>query len=116
MIVSHRSGNKESPTVTIFLLTAILLVWLISTLAGGREQVSNALTEGPSMPVALALGAMGPGLVLGHGEYWRLISACFLHFGLIHLAFNSWALVVFGPQLEKEFGKGRFLFLYVASG
>ena len=45
------------------------------------------------------------------GEWWRLITPMFLHAGLAHIAFNSYALYSFGPQVEAVFGYRRFLFI-----
>jgi membrane associated rhomboid family serine protease len=49
------------------------------------------------------------------GEWYRLLTSGFLHFGIIHLGFNMYFLYVLGPQLESPLGRGRFLLLYLAS-
>ena len=49
------------------------------------------------------------------GEWWRLITAAFLHGGLTHIAFNMYALYLFGPQLEREVGSVPFAAMYVAA-
>ena len=51
-----------------------------------------------------------------HGEWWRLITANFLHGGLLHLGFNTMSLFNLGPLAEQIFGTSRYLVLYVASG
>lgn len=48
-------------------------------------------------------------------EYYRIVSNGFLHFGIIHLAFNSFALFNLGSFLEREYGPQRFLGLYFAA-
>jgi len=50
------------------------------------------------------------------GQYWRLITPMFLHGSIIHLGFNLYALYIFGPGLERHFGRPRFIALYVLSG
>lgn len=50
------------------------------------------------------------------GEWWRLITPMFLHADLMHIAFNSYALYVFGPQVEALFGYRRFAVIYLLSG
>ena len=49
------------------------------------------------------------------GQWWRLITSGFLHFGPLHLAFNMWALWVMGKDLELALGRGRFLAIYLVS-
>jgi membrane associated rhomboid family serine protease len=53
---------------------------------------------------------------VANGEYWRLITAAFLHYGPIHLLLNMVALWWFGSLLEQRIGSGRFLLLYIVSG
>jgi rhomboid protease GluP len=65
--------------------------------------------------VQLAWGA-GFGPATKDGEWWRLGSAMFLHFGLLHLAINMWALWDAGRLVERLYGTLRFVALYFASG
>lgn len=50
------------------------------------------------------------------GEWWRAITSMFLHASLAHVAFNMWALYLFGPALERRYGSIPFAALYLASG
>ncbi|GEL16409.1 rhomboid family intramembrane serine protease [Pseudonocardia asaccharolytica] len=52
-----------------------------------------------------------PGLV-AHGEWWRVLTAGFLHYGPLHLVFNMLALWVIGKDIELVLGRGRFLAVY----
>lgn len=55
------------------------------------------------------------------GDVYRLLSSAFLHeplgsgFGILHIAFNMWALILIGPALERLLGRVRFLAIYVIS-
>lgn len=50
------------------------------------------------------------------GEWWRGLTAVFLHGSITHILFNSWALYLFGPAIERRFGSLSFASLYVAAG
>jgi rhomboid protease GluP len=51
-----------------------------------------------------------------NGEWWRLFTSMYLHFGLFHLLFNMWALGSMGPLVERLIGSARFLLLYLFAG
>lgn len=55
-------------------------------------------------------------LLVDRGEWWRVLSAMFLHGGILHVLFNMYALWLFGPVLERRFGSVSFLSLYLAAG
>jgi membrane associated rhomboid family serine protease len=57
----------------------------------------------------------GPGGI-ANGEYYRLFTSMFLHYGLVHLAMNMWALWVLGRTLEAALGPVRFAVLYLVAG
>jgi membrane associated rhomboid family serine protease len=59
--------------------------------------------------------AQRPDLV-SDGDWYRVISAMFLHGSITHILFNSWALWLFGPVIERRFGSASFLSLYLAAG
>ncbi len=55
------------------------------------------------------------GPLIAEGELWRLVTSGFLHGSLLHIGFNMYLLWMMGPQLEKAFGKAKFLLLYFGS-
>ncbi|NNE95020.1 MAG: rhomboid family intramembrane serine protease [Acidimicrobiales bacterium] len=55
------------------------------------------------------------GFTVAEGEWWRLVTAGFLHTSLLHIGFNMYLLWLLGPQLERAFGKVRFLLIYFGS-
>jgi rhomboid protease GluP len=62
-----------------------------------------------------ALGALHAPAVLA-GEWWRLGTSLFLHFGALHLIMNMLALRLLGPFVEFALGFGRFLIVYLLAG
>ena len=52
---------------------------------------------------------------LAHGEYWRLVTAGFLHGGILHIVMNSWVLFDLGAQVEEIYGSSRMLVIYFIS-
>jgi membrane associated rhomboid family serine protease len=97
------------PIVTYVLIGMNVLLFLGSG-AGG----SLLTGSGGSSRVFQDLALWGPAIDLGH-DYWRLITAGFLHSGLLHIGFNMYILYWLGTMLEPSLGHARFLALYVAS-
>jgi membrane associated rhomboid family serine protease len=60
-------------------------------------------------------GALVP-VLIADGQYYRLVTSMFLHYGLVHLLMNMWALWVLGRLLEGALGSLRFLALYLLAG
>ncbi|WON72740.1 rhomboid family intramembrane serine protease [Nitrosospira sp. Is2] len=91
------------------LLVVINLVVFLAMLVGGAGLWHS------SNSVQLAWGAnFGP--ATQDGEWWRLGTAMFLHFGVIHLGLNLWALWDGGQLVERMYGPVRFTAIYFASG
>ena len=103
--------------VSFALLTVNFVVFLV-IFAAERDlsaQDLRRLVWGVSSP-SLARWGADVGALVSAGQWWRLVSAVFIHIGIIHLAFNSYALIFIGPLLEELLGKERFLLLYIFTG
>lgn len=71
------------------------------------------------LPFGLKLYDLGIGhnlSVLLLDEYWRLFTPIFLHADLSHVIFNTFALILFGPALERMIGSVKFIFVYLLTG
>ena len=79
--------------------------------------VAMAFATSPTEPSNQQLTQFGAasGVLLREGELWRLLGYAFLHGGLLHLGFNTWCLISFGPQLEHSVGSPRFTVIYAVS-
>ncbi len=103
--------------VSYSLLTANFVFFLVIFYVERDQSLQDLgrfLMGGNAVTLA-AWGANGAWLV-AQGQWWRLISAIFIHSGIIHLAFNSYALIFIGPLLEEQLGRERFLVLYLTTG
>jgi rhomboid protease GluP len=80
------------------------------------ESRSIEALMGPPSGVLLAFGANYAPLTLGLGQYDRLLSSCFVHASVLHVAFNMAALVQIGPFVERAVGAARYAVLYVVAG
>lgn len=86
------------------------------TIARGGRPI-ELLWPGPEFQQALlSLGAIHGYAVLHGGEWWRLATAMFAHFGILHLIFNTIAINAVGPETARNLGSARFLVVYLFSG
>jgi rhomboid protease GluP len=82
-----------------------ILVWLIMSALGSHTNPE----------ILVMFGAKVNELII-QGQLWRLVTPIFLHIGIVHLIFNTYAIYGFGSQIERFFGTARFVGLYLASG
>jgi rhomboid protease GluP len=97
------------PIVTYVLLGALVLVFLLEVVASGFDVVNTSIMYSNSTPAQVNAW-------VAQGEYWRLVASLFLHFGILHLVFNVWALWVLGREVEALYGSVRFATIYFLSG
>jgi rhomboid protease GluP len=64
--------------------------------------------------VLLRLGAKAPYILVG--QWWRLVTAMFLHAGLFHIGMNMWCLMDLGPEVESLFCTTKFTVFYLVTG
>lgn len=107
----HTAGSMfgARPIVTQALLAINALVWVVGSAMGdglGGSIGDNGL---------LADGALFGFSIDVSGEWYRIFTSGFLHFGLFHIGFNMYALWIFGPTFERSLGRVRFLLTYVAA-
>jgi rhomboid protease GluP len=95
-------------TVMILLINTGLYIATVlesSRAGGGFDPDARALVD---------FGAKYNPLING-GQWWRLLTAGFLHGGVLHILMNSWVLFDLGTQIEETFGTSRYLVLYFTS-
>jgi rhomboid protease GluP len=107
----------HAPMTTGLLIVNILMFavsWMATAAAGGGGGLSILWGMG-GVPL-YRLGESFPYSIFYQHEFFRLITAQFLHGGLIHIGFNMMVLMDIGPVVEEVYGSARFLFLYLATG
>jgi rhomboid protease GluP len=115
-----RLKRAMAPGQDTWSLTAIFVginvfLFLLSCVQGLETGGGGMEIARPSGELVFRLGIQDNAAIRA-GQWWRIITAIFLHLGVIHLLFNCYVLWITGKYVEDEFG-GRLMFLiYMASG
>jgi membrane associated rhomboid family serine protease len=104
---------RAVPRVTQALI-AINVGMFVAELATGGQL--DASFSGDFNSRLVRWGALQPGRIALYHEYWRLVTAMFLHGGLLHIGLNMYVLWVLGTVIEPAYGPRRFLAIYLVSG
>ncbi|KAA1395745.1 rhomboid family intramembrane serine protease [Aeromicrobium ginsengisoli] len=94
-LVSANAGS-----VTMVLIAINVLAFVVQIATGDR---SSGIYQHGAMQ----------GYVVADGDYWRLLTAAFLHASIPHILFNMMALYVFGPFVERALGTWRYIAAYL---
>ncbi len=108
------TGQATFTTLILLLINGVLFAasWIVTMrFTGDISFFGNIDGE-----VLFQMGGKHRVMILAGGEWWRLVTAGFLHGGILHLLFNSMSLFNLGPLAEQIFGAHRFLVLYLATG
>lgn len=96
--------SLSNPIFTYLIMIFNVIMFMLVLSAGGI-----------TLPNLVRFGAMVPSLIMA-GEYYRLLSAMFLHANIMHLGFNMLSLYIFGTRVERYYGKEAFALIYILSG
>jgi rhomboid protease GluP len=100
-------SDTRWPTITVLIFIVLNLAMFGAEVWLGGSMNPRTLHR---------LGALEPWAVRFGGEYWRMLTALFLHLGPLHLIVNLYALFVIGPGLERIIGSVRFALYYLLAG
>lgn len=95
------------PIATYILLAAIIAIFGLTLLNGLLVTPSETLFE---------FGATFGPSILYEGQWWRFLTAMFLHANFAHILFNGYALYILGQDMERLYGHGRYVSLYLITG
>ena len=101
-----RDFLKSRGKITLTLVMVNILIFFVMDFTGNTENGAYMLEHG---------AAYGP-LILENGEYYRLFTSMFLHFGIYHLANNMAVLLFMGDMVENAVGHWKYLAIYLGSG
>jgi membrane associated rhomboid family serine protease len=106
-----RAAGRRWGAVTLSLIAVNVAMFALTAVSAALEgfspldnNFSTIFARLDQFPIAVAAG-----------EWWRPLTAAFLHIGPVHLALNMLAVLVFGSELERQLGRWRFLVLYLLS-
>ena len=93
--------RSKFPMITYMLIAVNIICFLVPAFfSESNNVILDFCVHGPS---------------IRYGQYYRLLTGTFLHTGIMHLAFNCYALYVLGSQLESYLGKAKYIVIYLVS-
>jgi len=88
--------------------------WYMTATSASAQLNGAPAMGGISNEVLWRLGAKSTAIL--YGQWWRLVTAIFLHANLLHIGFNLWCLFDLGPQVESLFSTPKFVVFYLVAG
>jgi membrane associated rhomboid family serine protease len=101
--------TRSSP-FTFFIIGLNVGIFALEWLAGGMSAMSA------DTATIIAFGAKVNDLIDYQHQYWRFITANFIHIGFLHVLLNNYALYIIGQEIERIYGSARFVILYLVTG
>ncbi len=112
-ITTKSGGGRYLVTRTLIVANVAAFVYALANGADFFSINPSVLYDGAL--VARRWGILSGSIGVDTGEYYRLVTSAFLHDGIMHLAFNMYALWLLGQLLESAMGAARFVTLFVVS-
>ena len=102
----HSAAMRSRAAATLTLIAANAGMFAAQLITGGADDLETLYK----------LGGLWPPAIVQAGEWWRVATALFLHFGWPHILVNMGSLYVLGRIVEARFGSFRMLVIYLAGG
>jgi len=102
-------AKHKWPIISIAVIIANAVVLGLMYMAGYNDNVA-------SLVVPVRFGAIVSDFVVYYGQWWRLFTAMFVHFGGAHFFANAFGILIFGTRLERYLGRRMFCAVYLCAG
>ena len=114
-VISGRAAFSAAftPTLTFALMGLNIVIFLLGTAVGDQRILTDFSAVGRA--ILFEQGSSGVTRVDTSHQYYRLLTSGFLHWNIIHIGLNMWALYNLGPTVERALGRLRFGLVYVAA-
>jgi rhomboid protease GluP len=109
-------GGRAPVTSALLILNVLMFAVEFMAMAAAGEAGGLTILWGMGGEAAYRLGSSFPYSIFILREWYRLVTAMYLHGGLIHIGFNLMVLMDIGPVVEELYGSARFFFLYTVTG
>ena len=106
--------TTAASVVVVANLALYAISWYMTQNAASTQLYGAPSMGGISGEVLMKLGAKSPYIWMG--QWWRLVTAIFLHADILHIGMNLWCLIDLGPEVESLFNSTKFTFMYLATG
>ena len=100
-----RMRKRPKSWMNILMVAANIVIFLLVEVTGSSEDVVHMIAWGAAFPPLIRVG-----------EYYRMFTCMFLHFGIEHLCNNMLLLIFIGDNLERAVGRVRYLLIYLLGG
>lgn len=107
--------QTKRPVITYTIMALCILAFAMMCVFSGDPSSILLGSGDTTAKILLMFGANLKLLVVEGHQYYRLLTAAFLHIGLIHLIVNMYSLYIIGPQVENFFGRWKYLIIYLVS-
>lgn len=106
--------STANSIIIAFTVLVYIITWVMTQRTAAAAMQSAPSFGGILNLVLVRMGAKSP--MIFAGQWWRLVTAIFLHAGLIHIGFNMWALFDVGPLVEDLFCSSKYVVVYLVTG
>ncbi len=111
----QRIGNEAVFSTLVIGICVVIFVLELAMAPGGVGTASVFGFLSPDFEMAIRFGASGAPIVFEFGRWWTILSAGWLHGGLLHIGFNMYWVHQLGPTMARLYGTGRAAIIYLVS-